>query len=84
MENEQQKVHRIACAMIAEMSGQDVITQISIIGTLLTSLTGSFVRQHPDEREELMKVLRVFFDDIRARCEQVAADAAAKSNHHAS
>lgn len=84
MENEQQKTHRIACSIIAEMNGEPVITQLSIIGTLLTSLTGSFVRQHPDEREELMKVLRVFFDDIRARCEQVANEAATKSNHHAS
>ncbi len=84
MENEQQKIHRIASAMIAEMNGEDLLTQLSIIGTLLTSVTGSFVKQHPDVREGFIKALKIFTDDVFEKCEQIADKVATKSNHHAS
>ena len=84
MEDERQKIHRIVRAIIAEIRDEDLMTQLNIIGTLLASMTGSFVGQHPDEREDFMKVLRIFTDDVYEKCEQVANEAATKPNHHAS
>ena len=84
MEDERQKTHRIASAMIAEMNGENVITQFSVIGTLLTSLTGSFLEQHPDKREDFMEVMHTFFDNIREKCEQIADKTSKNSTDNAS
>lgn len=84
MENERQKIHRIASAMISERNGENLLTQLSIIGTLLTSATGSFVKQHPDVREGFIKTLKIFTDDVFEKCGQIADKVATKSNHHAS
>ena len=84
MEDERQKIRRIVLAMIDEIKDEDLLTQLNIIGTLLASMTGSFVGQHPDEREDFMKALRIFTDDVYEKCEQIAGQTTAKSNHYAS
>ena len=85
MEDERQKIDRIASALLVEMmNGEKPITQIDEIGLLLIALTQSFVRRYPQEREEFMREIRMLLDSVREACEYIVDEVSKNSTDDAS